>query len=261
VPNGLTLPINGDYILQQLHFYYEGYDAYWSFFTTGEFPMWSYSGFLGVNYFAANTFYYLTSPFIIPMLLVPRFLIPQMIFIMYMVKLTVGGLFMYILLRKYFNNSYIISLIGATAYALSGWGMYYLWFNHFADVLAVFPLMFIGIEHLLKYKKGWLLALSVIVMGFTNYFFLFGFVILITLYAFARYFQQFKLNKGFNLEIIVKGSIYYFLGIMATSVVLLPAFLIIRSNPRVDGSYLIIELLGLFFETANTKIFRKTTYL
>jgi uncharacterized membrane protein YfhO len=88
-------------------------------------------------------------------------------------------------------------------------------------------------------------------MGFTNYFFLFGFVILITLYAFARYFQQFKLNKGFNLEIIVKGSIYYFLGIMATSVVLLPAFLIIRSNPRVDGSYLIIELLGLFFETAN----------
>ena len=120
VPNGLTLPVNGDYILQQLHFYYEGYDAYWSFFTTGEFPMWSYRGFLGVNYFAANTFYYLTSPFIIPMLLVPRFLIPQMIFIMYMVKLTVGGLFMYILLRKYFNNSYIISLIGATAYALSG---------------------------------------------------------------------------------------------------------------------------------------------
>ena len=251
VPNGLTLPINGDYILQQLHFYYEGYDAYWSFFTTGEFPMWSYRGFLGVNYFAANTFYYLTSPFIIPMLLVPRFLIPQMIFIMYMVKLTVGGLLMYILLRRYFNNSYIISLIGATAYALSGWGMYYLWFNHFADVLAVFPLMFIGIEHLLKYKKGWLLALSVIVMGFVNYFFLFGFVILITLYAFARYFQQFKVNKGFNLEIIVKGSIYYFLGIMATSVVLIPAFLIIRSNPRVDGSYLIIELLGLFFETAN----------
>ena len=250
IPNGLTLPINGDYILQQLHFYYEGYDAYWSFFTTGEFPMWSYRGFLGVNYFAANTFYYLTSPFIIPMLLVPRFLIPQMIFIMYMVKLTVGGLFMFILLRRYFNNSYIISLIGATAYALSGWGMYYLWFNHFADVLAVFPLMFIGIEHLLKYKKGWLLALSVIVMGFVNYFFLFGFVILITLYAFARYAQQFKINKGYNLEIIIKGSIYYFLGIMATSVILLPAFLIIRSNPRVDGSYLIIELLGLFFESA-----------
>jgi uncharacterized membrane protein YfhO len=250
VPNGLTLPVNGDYVLQQLHFYYEGYDAYWSFFTTGEFPMWSYRGFLGVNYFAANTFYYLTSPFIIPMLLVPRFLISQMIFIMYMVKLTVGGLLMYILLRKYFNNSYIISLIGATAYALSGWGMYYLWFNHFADVLAVFPLMFIGIEHLLKYKKGWLLAVSVIVMGLVNYFFLFGFVILIALYAFARYFQQFKINKGFNLEIIIKGSIYYFLGIMATSVILLPAFLIIRSNPRIDSSYLIIELLGLFFESA-----------
>lgn len=248
IPNGLTLPVNGDYILQQLHFYYEGYDSYWTFFTTGEFPMWSYRGFLGVNYFAANTFYYLTSPFMIPMLLVPRILIPQMIFIMYMVKLTVGGLFMFILLRKYFNNSYIVSLIGAIAYALSGWGMFYLWFNHFADVLAVFPLMFIGIEHLLKYKKGWVLALSVIVMGLVNYFFLFGFVILITLYAFARYIQTFRDNKGFNLEIIVKGSIYYLLGILATSIVLIPAFLIIRTNPRVDGSTLVIELLALFFE-------------
>lgn len=252
IPNGLTLPMNGDYVLQQLHFYYEGYDSFWTFFTTGEFPMWSYRGFLGVNYFAANTFYYLTSPFMIPMLLVPRFLIPQMIFIMYMVKLTVGGLLMFVLLRKYFNNTYIVSLIGATAYALSGWGMFYLWFNHFADVLAVFPLMFIGIEHLLKYRKGWVLALSVIIMGLVNYFFLFGFVILITLYAFARYFQTFKENKGFNLAIIVKGSIYYLLGILATSVVLIPAFLIIRSNPRVDGSTLLIELLGLFFNSVNS---------
>ena len=110
IPNGLTLPMNGDYILQQLHFYYEGYDAYWTFFTTGEFPMWSYRGFLGVNYFAANTFYYLTSPFMLPMLFVPRILIPQMIFIMYMVKLTVGGLLMFILLRNYFNNKYTPSL-------------------------------------------------------------------------------------------------------------------------------------------------------
>jgi uncharacterized membrane protein YfhO len=247
VPNGLTLPMNGDYVLQQLHFYYEGYDAYWTFFTTGEFPLWSYRGFLGVNYFAANTFYYLTSPFMLLMLLVPRFLIPQMIFITYMIKLVVGGLLVFVLLRKYFNNSYYGSLIGAVAYALSGWGMYYLWFNHFADVLALLPLIFIGVEHLLKYRKGYLLAISLFLMGLANYFFLFGFVILMFFYSIFRYLMMFKVNRGYNLKILLIGGLYYLTGIMMVAFVLVPAFNVIGANPRVENSNLLIELLSFFF--------------
>ena len=250
VPNGLTLPMNGDYVLQQLHFYFEGYDAFWTFFTTGEFPLWSYRGMLGVNYFAANTFYYLTSPFMLPMLLVPRFLIPQMIFIMYMVKLTVGGLLMYVLLKRYFNNSYYASLIGATVYALSGWGMYYLWFNHFADVLAIFPLIFIGVEHLLKYKKGFLLVVGLFLMGLANYFFLFGFVILMFFYSLFRFIAEFKNNRGYNLKIFLIGGISFAIGIMLVGFVLLPAFNVIGTNPRIENSNLLLELINLFFNNA-----------
>ena len=63
VTNYFTLPLNGDYVLQQLPFHENGYDNIWHFLTTGEFVMWSYENFIGVNFFAANTFYYLTVHF------------------------------------------------------------------------------------------------------------------------------------------------------------------------------------------------------
>ena len=50
VTNYFTLPLNGDYVLQQLPFHENGYDNIWHFLTTGEFVMWSYENFIGVNF-------------------------------------------------------------------------------------------------------------------------------------------------------------------------------------------------------------------
>ena len=245
--NGLTMPVHGDYILQQLHFYVEGYDAWWNFFRTGQVEMWSYEGFLGVNYIGANTFYYLTSPFLLPMLLFPRSLLPQAIFFMYMVKLTLGGLFFYILLRKYWKLSPRVCLLGAIAYSLSGWGMYYLWFNHFADVLAVFPLTLIGVEHCLQKKQGWLIAVSFLLCGMVNYYFFFAWVITSFLYAIFRYFVLYKQNKGYNLRILITGFLYFAVGIGMAGFILLTALEVISSMGRVESSSLLLELLQFFF--------------
>ncbi len=245
--NGFTLPMNGDYCLQQLHFYCEAHDAIWHFFKTGEIVMWSSSGFLGVNYFAANTFYYLSSPFLIPFIFTPKILIPQMIFFMMMIKIATGGTLFYILLKKYYNTTPQTSLIGALAYALSGWGMYYLWFNHFHDVLALFPLLLIGIEHVLKHNKGWILALSLMLLGMANYFFLFGFCILGVFYAIFRYVQCFKANKGRNLKVLGNGILYYLLGILMVAYVLLPALGIVTDMSRVEDSSLLLNMFKLFF--------------
>lgn len=245
--DGFTLPMNGDYCLQQLHFYCEAHDAIWHFFKTGEIVMWSSSGFLGVNYFAANTFYYLSSPFLIPFIFTPKILIPQMIFFMMVVKMAVGGTLFYILLKKYFNTTNKTSLLGGFVYALSGWGMYYLWFNHFHDVLALFPLLLIGIEHVLKNNKGWLLSLSLMLLGMANYFFLFGFAILGVFYALFRYFQCFKANKGRNLKVIGNGALHYLLGILMVAYVLLPALGIVGNMSRVEDSSLLLNFFKLFF--------------
>lgn len=247
IKNGLTLPMSGDYCLQQLHFYVDAHHAFWHFFKTGEVVMWNSTGFLGVNYFAANTFYYLTSPFLLPFIFTPPEFIPQMIYIMFLVKIATGGLFFYILLNKYHAVSDKASLLGAIAYGLCGWGMYYLWFNHFHDVLALFPLLLIGIEHVLQHKKGWILSLSLMLVGMANYFFLFGFAIMGIFYALFRYFRLFKQNKGQNLKIIGNGILYYLLGICMVAYVLLPAFEIVGDVGRVENSNYLLNLFSFFF--------------
>ena len=248
IRNGFALPINGDYSLQQLHFYVEGHDAFWTFFKTGEFKMWSYEGFLGTNYFAANTFYYLTSPFSLPIYFLPRILIPQGIFVMMTIKIATGGLFMYILFKKFYHTKDNTALIGAIAYALCGWGMFYVWFNHFHDVLAVLPLTLIGVECCIQKRKGYVLAIALFVCGLVNYFFLFTFVFSTAVYALFRYFQCFKKNKGHNLNIILQGLGYSILGVGMCAFVILPALNVVSTLSRVDDSNNLITLLSFFFK-------------
>lgn len=251
IPNFLTLPMNGDYVLQQLHFYVEGYDKWWHFFTTGEFPFWSYENFIGVNYYAANTFYYLTSPFMFPMLLVPRTMIPQMIFIMMIVKFTTGAVLFNYLLKKYFTVSDKASFIGGLAYGFGGWGVFYLWFNHFSDVLALAPLIFIGIEHVLKYRRGWLLTLGVISLGLANYFYLYTFAITGAVYGVFRFFMVYRIKSGHKfseaLGAMIHAVVGFSLGIVIISVILYPTYLLIIDTPRMANSNLLLDFLKFFF--------------
>ena len=89
-------------------------------------------------------------------------------------KYALGGFFMYVLLRRYFHVSFKMSWVGGFIYALSGWSLFYLWF-HFGDAMAFFPLFIIGIERLLKERKGGLLAVSTFLCGMANYFFFINF--------------------------------------------------------------------------------------
>ena len=38
--NELTIVISGDFYLQEIPFYYNGYDDWWTYIKTGEFPLW-----------------------------------------------------------------------------------------------------------------------------------------------------------------------------------------------------------------------------
>ena len=106
--NGFTMGFNGDYTLQTLAFYSDGYNKIWNFLRTGEFPMFDYSNFLGMNYFGTASFYYLTSPFYYLLLLCPKEFIFQGVYFLLLIKYGFGGMFFYILLRKYFNMDAIV---------------------------------------------------------------------------------------------------------------------------------------------------------
>lgn len=247
IPNQFTTPLGGDYVLQSIPFYHNYHDVFTTFLKTGNFPLWSSTGFLGVNYYGANLFYNLLSPFTFLVLLVPKSLVTQAIFFTMLLRLATGGLFFYILVKRYFHINEKLSLLGAVVYALGGWSLFYMWFP-FSDVLALFPLLFIGIEHLLQKNKGTILAVAIIVIGITNYFFLFSFLISALFYTLFRYFIRFKQNSlRINIIIVIKGLLFTSLSLLTIAFILLPSLAAIQELPRYSQSGNLLQFMQLFF--------------
>ena len=249
--NGLTMGFNGDYTLQTLAFYSDGYNKIWEFLRTGEFPMFDYSNFLGMNYFGTASFYYLTSPFYYLLLLCPKEFIFQGVYILLLIKYAVGGLFFYILLKKFFHYQDKTCLVGAIIYAFSGWNLYYLWF-HFADAMAVFPLFIMGLEYCLEKKKGWLITLSLFVVALCNYFFFVTFAIFGVFYFIFRWINiyGFTKKKGYSFTerwyVAVKGALFYIVGGLLAGFVLIPNLIVVQQSGRVDEG--LLETFLAFFK-------------
>ncbi len=241
--NGLTMAFNGDYTLQTLAFYSDGYNKIWNFLRTGEFPLFDYSNFLGMNYFGTASFYYLTSPFYYLLLLCPQKYIFQGVYFLLLIKYAVGGLFFYILLKKFFFYKDRTCLVGAIVYAFSGWNLYYLWF-HFADAMAIFPLFLIGLEYCLQKKKGWLITLSLFLVALCNYFFFVTFAIFGVFYFIFRWIKIYGLTKkkGYKLteryNVAIKGALFFIVGGLLAGFVLIPNLIVVQDSGRVSESLL-----------------------
>lgn len=234
-----TIPLGGDFTQQQIPFYTNGYDDWWRFLKTGQFPLWDSNTFLGASNVGSNSFYYAMNPFFLPILLFPRDLIPQGISVLMIMKFTLAAFTMRTFL-KYMGVNERESRIFGLVYAFAGWNSYYLWFNHFMEVAVLFPLIFLGIEKVLKEKKIKTLIFALALLGFANYFFLVTAAIVGFIYAFFRYLQLFPKIKGSDkLTVIGLGFIGFLFGILASSVVLFPSLSIALGSDRVtDATYL-----------------------
>ncbi|MGI6713912.1 MAG: YfhO family protein [Bacilli bacterium] len=252
--NQFTIPLGGDYTQQTIPFYTNGYDDWWHFFKTGEFPLWDSNTNLGVNNIGANAFYYVLNPFFLPILLCPRPYIAQGIAVLMIGKLILAAFTMRAYL-KYVGVKEKTALFFGLAYAFCGWNTYYLWFNHFMEVTVVFPLVFLGIEKILKEKRPFLLAGALALMGFTNFFFLVTTCIVGVIYAGFRFFQLIKTWKKIDFLIIpVLGILGFAFGLMISATVLLPGVMMSMQSDRVTrATYL--DNLKTAFSTQNWKIF------
>ena len=48
VNNYFVIPLNGDFYLQEIPFYYNGYDDWWSYIKSGDFVFWDENTNLGI---------------------------------------------------------------------------------------------------------------------------------------------------------------------------------------------------------------------
>lgn len=215
----------GDFNAQQIPFYNLANDAVRS----GQFG-WNWYTDLGSDLLTSYSFYLAASPFFWLTTILPRAAVTYSLPFLLALKHGLASLTAYAYIRR-FVRSKEASLVGALLYAFSGFQIFNIFFNHFQDVTALFPLMLIALEeNINNRRRGWF-ALIVAMMAALNYYFFAGEAVFLVLYFFMRLpCRDFRATlKGF-LGLLTEAL----LGIGIACVVLVPSALAILGNYRVN---------------------------
>lgn len=215
----------GDFNAQQIPFYNLANDAV----RNRQFG-WNWYTDLGSDLMTSYSFYLIGSPFFWLSTLLPRSLVTLSIPFLLALKHGVASLTAYAYIRK-FVRSKNSALIGAMLYAFSGFQVYNIFFNHFQDVTAFFPLMLIAMEENINNNRKGIFALSVSLMAFINYYFFTGqAVFLVVYYLFRMKCTDFNTSwKKFRLLCLEAIA-----GTMIAGIILLPTAIAIMGNYRVS---------------------------
>ncbi|MBQ6039919.1 MAG: YfhO family protein [Oscillospiraceae bacterium] len=215
----------GDFNSQQLPFYYHAHEMVRS----GSFG-WDWMTDLGSNFIGSYSFYLLGSPFFWLTVPFPQewtlYLMPYLLAL----KHAFAALTAYAYIRR-FVRSRQASVIGALLYSFSGFQLYNIFFNHFQDVTAFFPLLLIAMEQRVNENRRGVFTLTVAFMGILNYYFFTGQAVFAVLYFILRCpAKDFRADVrkffGLALEAVI--------GTMIACFMLLPAALAVLGNYRVS---------------------------
>ena len=224
----------GDFNSQQISFY-----RYMNGFVKGAgYPDSAFAGAprntfswatdLGSGVMNAYSFYLYGSPFFWLSVLLPQSWLPYMMVPLLVLKFGVAGGGAYLYLRRYVKNANH-AVLGACLYALSGFAVYNVFFNHFVDVVALFPYLLWALDEAIYENRHGLFAFWVAVNLLNNYFFFVGQVIFLCIYFVCK-----LTAKDFRLTGRKFGHLLWesVLGVAMGCLLLFPAVLSLLQNPR-----------------------------
>ncbi len=225
----------GDYNSQQIPFYIHSQE-----FVKTEGLGWDWGTDLGANFVGSYSFYLLGSPFFWLTLLLPNSLVVFSMPLLLAAKFGMASLTAYAFIRR-FVRSRNAALIGAMLYAFSGFQMFNIFFNHFHDVTAFFPLMLIALEESVNNNRKGIFAASVALMGIINYFFFVGQAVFLVMYLLMRLGSpDFKITWKKFFYLAIEAVI----GVMIACVMFIPSALAILGNYRVSERLYGINLVA-----------------
>ena len=224
----------GDFNSQQISFY-----RYMNGFVKGAgYPDSTFAGAprntfswatdLGSGVMNAYSFYLYGSPFFWLSVLLPQSWLPYMMVPLLVLTFGVAGGGAYLYLRRYVKNANY-AVLGACLYALSGFAVYNVFFNHFVDVVALFPYLLWALDEAIYEDRHGLFAFWVAVNLLNNYFFFVGQVIFLCIYFVCK-----LTAKDFRLTARKFGHLLWesVLGVAMGCLLLFPAVLSLLQNPR-----------------------------
>lgn len=237
ITNGGTAITKIDSFWQQVPFYRDG----WEKAHSGTFVFWSWNNMHGSDYYGSNLFYYIWSPFFRMITLFPKEWIPQMMLVMNILKFTIGATLFAKFLKVLGYKKWYAIVIGGLLYGYSGPMIINIFFNHFNDYFAFFPLLLIAIEYYLRQKNRIWLSFTIAFLAIINpYFIIFTFIIFI-IYLVARWLILYPFSwKAFFIEVL-QAILYIGLGLGMASFVILPFVIQSSLSPR-SGQFNDIKL-------------------
>ncbi|MBE6867674.1 MAG: hypothetical protein E7494_02825 [Ruminococcus albus] len=205
---------------------------------------WDWGTDLGSGFVSTYSFYLLGSPFFWLTTLFPVgstvYLMPWLLAI----KTGVAGICAYAYLRRFINNKNC-AVIGGLLYAFSGFQTYNIFFNHFHDATAFFPLLLLAFELLVQENKKGAFAIAVAITATISYFFFVSAVVFTVIYFFLRCIEK-------DFDITLKKFIYLgveaVIGLAMSCIILLPSVLMVMNNYRVNE-----RMVGLDYILYNDK--------
>lgn len=212
----------GDFNSQQITFY-----RYLNGFVK-EGGTFSWETDLGSGAANAYSFYLYGSPFFWFSLIFPKNWLPYLMCPLLALKFAVAGGGAYLYLRRYIDRQNF-AVLGAILYGLSGFTVYNVFFNHFVDVVALFPYLLWALdEAVYEKRRGWF-AVLVALNLLNNYFFFVGQVLFLVIYFVCK-----LVNGDWKLTAPLFGrlALESVLGVGMGCILAVPAFLSLLDNPR-----------------------------
>lgn len=216
----------GDYCVQQVPFYSLAHDA----IKSGNI-WWNWNTDLGANFIGSYAFYLLGSPFFWLTIPLPSAAVPYTLGPLLAIKIAVAAVTAYAYISRFVKKQ-DYAMLGGLLYAFSSYSIYDIFFNHFHEPMAFFPLLLIGLEEYMKNDRKGIFAVTVFINAFVNYNFFVGEVIFVVIYWVIRMFSgDWKITLKKYLLLAFEAII----GFGMSCVLIIPAVLAITNNPRTSN--------------------------
>ena len=183
---------------------------------------------LGSDVVNAYSFYLYGSPFFWLSLLLPASWVPYCMVPLLALKFAVAGGGALLYLRRYVRDP-DLALVGACLYALSGFAVYNVFFNHFVDVVALFPYLLWALDEAVLNRRRGLFCLFAALNLLNNYFFFAGQIVFLCIYFVWKCVTgEYRLTRRLFLVLAVESLLAAAMG----CVLAWPAVLSLAQNPR-----------------------------
>ena len=248
----LVLDLNGQYV------YY--FEALRDILHGEQGILYSFERALGGEFLGIFA-YYLASPFSFIVALFPEGMITEALYVILLLKCGLSGMNMCVYLHKSHPTTKIAEVIFSVMYALTSFAVVMQHNTMWIDCLLFLPLIFLGVESLIKYGKFRLYTITLAVAIFSNYYIGYMVCIAVAAYFFFYYClctpaERNPLGeKAHFVKTFGRMAVFSALAVGMAAIMILPAYYSLTfgkttfSNPKFDFAqkFDFLDLLSKMF--------------